>query len=139
MKNVETFSTTADVGISIRGKDYEGLFKNAVKGLNLLLFGDNAANLAGKGSSSYEYEYTGDSAENVLVNLLSEVLFLLQCRDKITADIKIAEAGEKNIIAHLSLLPANMAAEVEIKSVTYHNLKIIDKKGVKYADVIFDI
>ncbi|MCP5053274.1 MAG: archease, partial [bacterium] len=40
MPDYETFSTTADVGIRIRGKGYERLFRNAIKGLNLLWFND---------------------------------------------------------------------------------------------------
>ncbi len=41
MEKFETFSTTADVGVKIQGKGFSGLFISAVKGLNLLLFGDN--------------------------------------------------------------------------------------------------
>ena len=40
MEKYKTFSTTADVGISIQGIGYEGLFRNALKGLNLLYFGE---------------------------------------------------------------------------------------------------
>lgn len=139
MEKYETFSTTADVGISIQGTGCEGLFKSAVKGLNLLLFGDQAASLDSAGSSNYRYEYQGDSPENILVNLLSEILFLQQSRGKITTDIIFDRLDENNIKAKLLIKDSNLEPGVEIKSVTYHNLKIHDRNGDKYAEVIFDI
>jgi CRISPR-associated protein Cas8b1/Cst1 subtype I-B len=139
MSHCEIFSTTADVGIRIRGHGYDGLYHSALKGLNLLLFAEKAAGIRAKNASLHKYEYQGDSAENILVNLLSEILFLLQCRGKITADMRILEAAENFINVELKLIEADMEAEVEIKSVTYHNLKVVAKKGGKYAEILFDI
>lgn len=140
MGKFETFSTTADVGIRISGRDLADLFKSAAKGLNRLLFGAGIPpGPAFAGSTIYNYEYQGDSAENILVNLLSEILFLVQARGKITADIRITEAGENSINADLLLIESAIEPEMDIKYVTYHNLKIIEKKGMKYAEIIFDI
>ena len=139
MNHFETFSTTADVGIRIKGRDYAALFESSVKGLNLLFFGDRAAEISAENSKPYPYEYEGDSAENVLVNLLSEIVFLFQCRGKATADIRIIEAADNNIKAELMLIETGMDAELEIKSVTYHNLKVVDLDGGKYAEIVFDI
>lgn len=139
MNQFETFSTTADVGIRIKGQDYAGLYESSLKGLNLLLFGANAAGISVQNSSPATYEYEGDGAENVLVNLLSEIVFLFQSQGKMAADIRIIEAAENVIKAELMLIEANMDAEMEIKSVTYHNLKVVDQDGGKYAEVVFDI
>lgn len=137
MGKFETFSTTADVGIRVTGQDLEDLFKTAVNGLNRLLFDDEISSSAG--STVHRFEYHGDSAENILVNLLSEILFLIQVRGLITVDLEIREAGENNITANLLLIESNLEPELDIKSVTYHNLKIIEKNGIKYTEVIFDI
>jgi len=137
MGKFETFSTTADVGIRVTGQDLEDLFKTAVNGLNRLLFNDGISSAAG--STVHRFEYHGDSAENILVNLLSEILFLVQVRGQITVDLEIREAGENNISANLLLTESTMEPELDIKSVTYHNLKIIEKNGIKYTEVIFDI
>ena len=139
MEKFETFSTTADVGVKIQGKGFSGLFISAVKGLNLLLFGDNTGSPANTGPAAYLFEYRGDSAENVLVNLLSEILFLLQNRDKITTGLEIKKIEENYLKAELLLIDSNLLPEMEIKSVTYHNLHIRDNKGVKYAEIVFDI
>lgn len=140
MKEYKTFSTTADVGISIKGKGYEGLFQNAVRGLNLLYFDGKVGDWGKDVQISYRpFEYLGDSCENILVNFLSEIVFLLQTENKITIDINIKEANEIHIKVDLLTIPCVLKPEIDIKSVTYHNLLVKDKNGIKSAEVIFDI
>jgi SHS2 domain-containing protein len=138
MQRYETFSTTADVGIRIRGSGCEELLQSAVKGLNLLYFDDPTFSSAGS-SSVYPFEFHGDSLENILVNLLSEIVFLLQNENKITIDIKIKEVNETFLNADLLTIPAHKEPNLEIKSVTYHNLKIDRKDNILSTAVIFDI
>ncbi len=52
MRNYETFSTTADTGIRFQGRDFRELYGNALRGLNLLLFGRNPAPAARGASRS---------------------------------------------------------------------------------------
>jgi len=140
MRHFETFSTTADVGIRIQGKGDESLLKNAINGINLLLFNKKQFDNPGTPSEIYSFEYNGDGTENILVNLLSEVVFLVQSRNKITRDLITKEMRHNYIKADLLLAPAIIEPDLEIKSVTYHNLKIIDKPdGTKLAEVVFDI
>jgi len=73
MEKYETFSTTADVGIRIQGKGYQGLFQSAVKGLNSLYFDEQRKDTVHRTTGSHPFEFHGDSCENVLVNLLSEI------------------------------------------------------------------
>jgi len=138
MQKYETFSTTADVGIRIQGSGYEELLQNAVKGLNSLYFDDPIFSSAGS-PSVYPFEFHGDSLENILVNLLSEIVFLLQNENKITIDIKIKEVNETFLKADLLTIPAHKEPNLEIKSVTYHNLKIARKDNILSTAVIFDI
>jgi SHS2 domain-containing protein len=137
MQDYETFSTTADVGIRIRGSGYENLLQNAVKGLNVLLFGEQIPTAASP--SRYSFEYSGDSPENILVNLLAEIVFLVQNKNKITTALEIKEVDETYLKTDLLTIPADNVPELEIKSVTYHNLKIIRINGFLTAEVIFDI
>ena len=138
MKKYETFSTTADVGIRIRGKDYEDLFQNAVKGLNLLYFGEPEDTVTG-GNAVYPFEFRGDSCENVLVNVLSEIVFLLQNQNKITTGMTIKAIDETYIDANLLTIPCNREPEMEIKSVTYHNLRIEEENGILSTEIVFDV
>lgn len=140
MAEYETFSTTADVGIRIRGKGYAGLFQNAVNGLNLLYFGSlpNWQETSTK-PAAHPFQFHGDSCENILVNLLSEIVFLLQNENRVTVALNIRQVDETYIKADVLTVPNEWEPELEIKSVTYHNLKVKEEKGIKSTEVIFDI
>ena len=138
MQKYETFSTTADVGIRIRGSGYEEFLQSAVKGLDLLYFDDHNFSTAGV-PAVYPFEFNGDSLENILVNLLSEIVFLLQNENKITIGLKIKEIRETFLNADLLTIPADKQPNLEIKSVTYHNLKINRRNNILSTEIIFDI
>lgn len=137
MHKYETFSTTADVGIRIRASEYGELLQNAVNGLNSLFFDEHTS--PPQSPSIYPFEFHGDSLENILVNLLSEIVFLLQNENKITTGIKIKKIDETYLNANLLTIPSDKEPNIEIKSVTYHNLKIERKNNMLSAEVIFDI
>ncbi len=140
MNKYETFSTTADVGIRIWGNGYEEFFKNAIKGLNLLYFGDYPTHTVHTENTSHiPFAYHGDSCENILVNLLSEIVFLVQYENKFVTDIIVYEANETFLKSDFIVASLHMEPELEIKSATYHNLKIEEINGIKSAEVIFDV
>ncbi len=143
MKPFEIFSTTADVGIRISGADYRELYRNAVMGFNELVFGYGAEmeRLDEQIPEYRDWEFSGDSPENVLVNLLSEVSFLLYTRGNITKEMDISEAGEDRMRVQFLLvpLPEEIKPELEVKSVTYHNLKVEEQNNYKTAEIIVDI
>ncbi len=142
MKNsacFETFSTTADVGIRIRGTGFTEFYNCAVKGLNALYYNGHLPEEDDHPLEIIPYEYHGDGCENILVNFLSEVVFLMQNRQKLTHAVRVINAGEMYLSAELLTVPSPSGAELEIKSVTYHNLKVEDQNGVKTASIVFDI
>jgi len=137
MEKYEIFSTTADVGVDISGSGYKELLNSAVKGLNLLLFGKQPPPTPQPGI--YPFEFHGDSFENVLVNLLSEILFLLQTRMLVTFEIETKEVSETYLNANFHTAPVHKEPEMEIKSVTYHNLKIDRSNRNLSTQIVFDI
>jgi SHS2 domain-containing protein len=137
MKKYETFSTTADVGIRCRGHDFAELYENAVNGLNGLLFGNKSTLPAV--SESRHFSFRGDSVENVLVNLLAEVLSLAYQKKRRVIDMACSHADGCFLAADLLLATIVGEPELEIKGVTYHKLKIVEKDGIKKASVVFDI
>lgn len=141
MREYKIFSTTADIGIKVWGKDYSELYKNAVKGFNSMVFGEDFREKIKlcQDLIFHSFVYQGDSCENVLVNLLSEVIFLLYSSQKIVTDINIKKANVKYLYALFETNPLTLEPEIEIKSVTYHNLKVINKKNIKETEIIFDI
>lgn len=139
MKTHEVFSTTADVGIRIWGKTYAQLYSNAITGFNALVFGENRLQKFYNNHIAYRFEYRGDSCENVLVNLLTELVFLLYSEHRVSAGIDIKIADRNVFSAELFLQPVSNEPEIEIKSVTYHNLHIKNTRGIKSAEIVFDI
>ena len=139
MKGYEIFSTTADVGITIRGKTYRDLYLNAVIGFHILATGEEENRQPERNPQYYPFEYQGDSCENVLVNLFSELIFLLYTRNRAVTTMKIRRAGKHVLKADLVSYPQEQTLPVEIKSVTYHNLNIKQNRGFKSASVVFDI
>jgi SHS2 domain-containing protein len=140
MENYDVFSTTADVGIRIQGIGYEGLFRSAIKGLNLLYYDTRIDDpKENDGSSLYRIELQGDSLENILVNLLSEIVFLVQNKNKTVTGIIFHEATTTFLNADFVTIPSKMAPDLEIKAVTYHNLRIEYKEDILLAEIIFDI
>lgn len=137
MKKYETFATTADVGIRFCGHDFAELYENAVAGLSVLLFG-NKEKLPLAGGSSH-FSFRGDSVENVLVNLLAEILSLAYQKKQRVLAMVCSHADGCFLAADLRLAKIKDEPELDIKAVTYHNLRVIEKNGIKKAAIIFDI
>jgi SHS2 domain-containing protein len=139
MKGYEVFSTTADVGITIRGKTFRQLYRNAVEGFYFLVTGEENVRAKADYADLLLFEYRGDSCENVLVNLMSELIFLLYTRNRVVPTLRMKRAGKYVLQADLVSYTLEQDPRVEIKSVTYHNLSIKQNSGFKSASVVFDI
>ena len=137
MKKYETFATTADVGIRFCGHDFADLYENAVRGLNVLLFG-KSRKLPTK-SESCHFSFRGDSVENVLVNLLAEVLSLFYQKKRQVVAMVCSHADGCFLAADMRLAEIAGEPEIDIKAVTYHNLHVVEKNGIKKAAMVFDI
>ena len=138
MKNYEAFATTADVGIRFRGRDFAALYENAVAGLSALLFGEKGQE-APAASAIRHFSFRGDSAENVLVNLLAEVLSLAYQEKQRVVAMSCPRAGGRSLAATFRLATMEAFPEIDIKAVTYHKLRVVEKDGLKKASVLFDI
>ena len=135
--NIETFATTADIGIRIKGRDYAELYRNAVTGLNQLYFPDGHG--TGRPMTPVRFVYDGDGPENILVNLLNEVIYILQDLESVTVKLHVKTATETSIDVLLQLVHCDGFPQTEIKSVTYHDLFVTKKDGFLSAEVIFDV
>jgi SHS2 domain-containing protein len=137
MRNYETFSTTADAGIRFQGRGFGELYGNALRGLNLLLFGRNPRRRAG--CESVPFRYRGDGPENVLVNLLAAALALAFQEGKAVTAVDLERAEPKRLEARLLLAPCARPPRLEIKSATYHDLRVAARNGRLRAAVVFDV
>ena len=138
MRNYETFSTTADSGIRCQGRDFSELYANALRALNLLLFGRNPRQRSGE-SDSVAFRFRGDGPETVLVNFLAAALELAYRDGRIVSAVEFSRADEQRLEARLRLAQGRAAPKIEIKSATYHNLRVSEKNGRLRAAVVFDV
>jgi SHS2 domain-containing protein len=112
MGNYETFSTTADMGIRFKGRDFRELYENALRGLNILLFGANLRNTTG--CETVPFKFQGDGPENVLVNFLAAVLFQVYQQKKRVAALKFGRAGRSFLEAELLVVPCRRLPKIDV-------------------------
>ena len=138
-KGFKVFYTTADIGISVKGKTLENLFKNAAKGLSYLLVKKiNSVN----SFSLKKIKLKAPSTEGFLVKFLNELLFFYETEFLLYKDVKFHRFSDLEIIADIefiNLTDGNFTPFYDIKAATYHNLKIVKKRVYYYANIIFDI
>jgi SHS2 domain-containing protein len=140
MEKFRIIATTADVGLEVKGEDEANFFKNALRGLHMLLFETPEEHLpAADEPAHFPIGITGDSIENVLVKFLEEILFITYHHQVNVVELNIKKLSNRELFGQVIGIKSPHPALVEVKSVTYHNLKIVRRPGKVSAKVIFDI
>ena len=124
---------TADWALKVWAPDLPTLLITAARGMYALSGIQTDPNSIQ--AKSIQLEST--DAEGLLVDFLSELLFLAELEHVAAIEYKIslkdysliAEIRTRNIIK----------IQKEIKAITYHNLKIIQKKDLFETVIIFDV
>jgi len=136
MKKFEILEHKADLMIRAFGKKKEELFLNM-----LLAMGESMRSEAERAEEKIKREIKVKALDlnSLLVDFLSEVLYLTQVNKEIYNDIKFKKFTDIEIEAELSGQKVERFGE-DIKAVTYHNLDIHQRKdGIWEATVLFDI
>ena len=136
----ELIDHTADLGIKVEGANLAQLFENAAFALTHLIFGQipEPDEKVSKISVSVE----GEDLLDLMVNWLSEVLYLFEGEKKVVCDIEVNEITEKKLHATLTITEFNAEKHVvqcEIKAVTYHQLSVTQEDSKWKATIIFDV
>lgn len=141
---------TADVGVCARGKDPDQLFVLCFEGLLEVITGRGSEEIGRKAREkdmeikSVGKRITGQDIENLLVEYLTEVIYLAEVRrylvisSSVSVDPDISEATAR--FDCVPYLPDELGYLTEIKAVTYHGLLIRKCPGGGWGvRVIFDI
>lgn len=139
MKNYEIIDHTADIGIKAYGKTLAEAFENAAKAMFDIITDKSEIESVGQ----YDIKLEAPSLEQLLVDWLSELLYLNSAYNLVFGFFKIIELNEKkpSLYAHVFGEKLNLSKHkigTEIKAVTYHMLKVKNKKPY-YVQVLFDI
>jgi len=137
-KSYQIFEHTADIGVRVKGRDLNELFKSA--GLALFQISSRRQFIKSKKRTSFTIRQSSSSLEELFINWLNELLSLSSAKGVIFHDIKIIELGNNKLeaVAVGSNL-INYKVDIEIKAATYHKLKIEHKEAGWIAEFILDV
>ncbi len=138
MKTFERIDHAADIGLRAFGHDMKELFTNAAKGMMSLLLDDVQVSQ----TTEQAIDLEGRDLEELLVNLLEEILYLLNVRRFVTGSIEIHQFNESELYARLAGEPLNddkHRIRYEIKGVTFHQLRFEKEGDLLAVKVIFDV
>ena len=138
-RRYEVIDHTADIGIKAYGKNLKELFRNAAFGMFDLMVGLKGVGVGKK----VAIKLKAPDKEELLVYWLSELLYYFAGPSKILLkDFMIKKLEEKSIEAEVSGEQLDLSRhqiKMEIKGVTYHQLKIERRNSRWQCRVIFDV
>ena len=138
MHSYEVFEHTADIGIIACGKTLEEAFGNAAYGLfDTMVYAERIQPVG-----VYRVKVTSQSLEDLLVDFLSELLYVFSVEYFVMSEfeVKIHRGEDFSLEAVCRGEPYSRekhGIKTEIKAVTYHILKVDEKKNC--VRVLFDI
>ncbi len=142
----ELIPHTADIKLRVYGKTLEDLFRNALIGMFQSIGPQikgcilkNERVLCKELPFSHEINLDSIDQEALLVDFLSEALYLSDVYNEAYLDAKIHELSNSHIRATIYGAKVTGYEVVEIKAVTHHDLAIKQENGLWQTDIVFDI
>ncbi len=138
MKRFEVLDHTADIGLIVYGKDLETLFENAGKGFFHLITDLRKV----KRRVEREVEISGKNLERLMVDWLSELLYLHDVENLLFKGFKVESVSEGQLRARVKGEPFQEGIhriKTEVKAVTYHQIQVRKEDGGWRAQVIIDL
>ncbi len=133
---------TADIAFEVESKTITGLFKDSALALKEAACEIKKEN----GVEKLAIECSEEGLEMLLVEFLNELIFLIYTGKWIFNSIKkfgIVQSGNKFYLnCQLSggeINTINCELKVEIKAVTFHQIKIEKRKGKFFTRIVLDI
>jgi len=135
-KNYKILEHPADIRVQAFGKIKEELFANAMLGMGAVL---KSKVQSPKSKVTRRIKIKSLDLNALLVDFLSEVLYLSQVNKEVYNDVKFNKFSDKELKGELTGSKVESFGE-DIKAVTYHGLEIEkNKQGLWQATVLFDI
>lgn len=142
LQRFEIIEHTADVGIKVSGKTLEELFENAAFGMYNIIC-ENFSYI--KDKLSYQNEISEIDLETLLVSFLNDLLYQTFVEKKLFCKFKTKITKEDSCYKiSFSCFGENYDEKIhrhllEIKSATFHNLKIQKIYEFFECVIIFDV
>lgn len=138
VKTYELIDHTADIGVKAFGKTISEAFENAAKAMFAIITDKSEIESIGQ----YNIELSAPDLEQLLVDWLSELLYLNSARNLVFGWFKVEiDEKQKKLTAKVFGEKFNLKNHkigAEIKAVTYHMLEVKTKRPI-HVKVLFDI
>ena len=134
----EQIEHTGDVGLRVYGQSLEELFSHAAHGMYGIIFDK----LPTDTQIQEALTLSANDLEELFVNWLSELNFILTTEDKYFIDFTFHEITENSVKVTMrggSFKPDIHDIHTEIKAATFHELHVRKIDNQWQAQVIFDI
>ncbi|PLX88526.1 MAG: protein archease [Desulfuromonas sp.] len=138
MNTYRLLEHTADMGVEARAETLPELFRQMALGLRQIM--TECADI--RPQLSLLVEVSGEDREELLVNWLGELVYLLESRSFLPATIEIDELGDTLLRARVRgerVDPERHHLEREIKAVTYHQIRVESGADGWSAQVYVDL
>ena len=132
----EEISHTADIKIRVRAPNLESLFSETLNALMQVLYGTDR-----RGCTIKEIQVESPDNESLLLDFLSEVLFVSEVESLVFFEARISIHGS-HLTAELSgepFDPNRHSGGSEVKGISYSGLSIIHDANGYMLDIIFDV
>ncbi len=126
------------MGIEANGGSLQEVFRNAAKGLISIIAGNSKIDL----SQKKDVFVPSIDIENLMVRWLTEILYLFETEKFLTGNAEFELLNESSLKATLSGEPYNPEKhelQIDVKAVTYHKIKVVEKGGEWTACIYVDI
>ena len=136
MKPYELIDHTADICIKAYGTNISEAFEHAAQAMFDIITDNSTIDTVGE----YTIELEASDLEQLLVDWLSELLFLNSAKNLVFGSFQVKVEGTR-LSAHVCGEEYNASKHgmgVEIKAVTYHMLEVKNTKPF-HVQVLFDI
>ncbi len=145
-KDFEQLPHTADIKIRVYGKTLKDLFRHALIGMFQIVRPISSDCVIEKDRvvckslpEQRNVRVASIDRDALLVDFLSEALYLSDVHNEAYLDVTIHELDNQNISATLHGVAITGFEVVEIKAVTHHDLRIAQVDGEWRAEIVFDI
>ena len=138
MKRFEILDHTADIGFIVYGEDLQSLFENAGEAFFHLITDLNKVRLR----TERKIEIRGESLERLIVDWLSELLYLHDVENLLLKRFNVESVGEGGLKAKVrgEVFQEDVhVIKTGVKAVTYHQIEVRQEEEGWRARIILDL
>ncbi len=138
MKRFEVLNHTADIGLIVYGKNLKSLFENAGKAFFHLITDLKKVRLR----TEKRIEIRKESLECLMVDWLTELLYLHEVENLLFKEFKVESVGEEGLRARVkgeAFQEGVHVIKTGVKAVTYHQIEVRKRKEGWRTQIIFDL